>query len=92
MIEKYSIDCLVDYNDSSSKSEEQVLAYIAQELNVSPDKLIVPDFKCCTCFNLLRDKFYRIGFPSFSLLERQCEKLGIQVGDEGITKSSVCLL
>lgn len=44
-------------------SENQVIAYIAKELGVSPEEIPVSDFKCCTCFNILRDQFFRMVFP-----------------------------
>lgn len=68
----------------SSKSEKEVLAYIAKELDTSPETLDVPDYKCCTCFNVLRDQFFRMVFAPFSSIERKCEKLGLITEGKGI--------
>ena len=63
MIEKFSKSFLFINHGISSMSENQVIAYIAKELGVSPEEIPVTDFKCCTCFNILRDQFFRMVFP-----------------------------
>lgn len=79
----YSIKWMYHNNDNSCKSEREVLNYIAEELGVSQDVLIVPEFKCCTCFNILRDQFFRNGYSCFLSVERQVEKLGLLMNDHG---------
>lgn len=40
------------------KTEEEVVAYIAEELHIPPIELVIPEFVCATCFNLLRESFF----------------------------------
>ncbi len=45
-------------NSYSMKTEEEVVAYIAEELHIPPIELVIPEFVCATCFNLLRESFF----------------------------------